>query len=118
MLNFVIAAWAIFGCCSPALAIDTVCVKYGPCPLDLSHFACTETPRSSFIRGVCYDEARSFMVINLKGTWYPYCAVDKTTVHSLLTSESAGSFYNEQIRSKPNGARGPFDCRDHSMPKY
>ena len=34
------------------LAAETVCVKYGPCPLDISRFTCTDTPRSSFIRRV------------------------------------------------------------------
>ena len=29
------------------LAAETVCVKYGPCPLDVSRFTCTDTPRST-----------------------------------------------------------------------
>jgi len=97
---------------------ETVCVKYGPCPLDLSGFECTDTPRSSFIRRVCYDTSKRFMAIKLKSTWYPYCGVDAGVVHGLLTADSAGRFYNANIRSKRDGTRGPFDCRDHGLPGY
>lgn len=97
---------------------ESVCVKYGPCPLDLSAFICTDTPQSSFVRRVCYDASNAFMVIKLNQSWYPYCAIDAQTVHALLTAESVGSFYNKNIRSRSDGTRGPFDCRDHPMPSY
>lgn len=100
----------------PAKA-ETVCVKYGPCPLDLAGFECTDTPRSSFIRRVCYDAPNRFMAIKLNETWYPYCEIDAGTVQGLLTAESAGRFYNANIRSR-GSVHGPFDCRDHPMPKY
>jgi hypothetical protein len=103
---------------SSTAAAETVCVKYGPCPLDLSRFQCTNTPRSSFVRQVCYDAPKRFMVIKLKETWYPYCEIDKRTVDELLYAPSIGRFYNQNIRSKPAGAHGPFDCRDHPMPNY
>ena len=97
---------------------EPICVKFGPCPLDVSTFTCTDTPRSSFVRRVCYDAPRSFMVIKLKETWYPYCGIDAATVSQLLSAESAGRFYNQAIRSRPDGTHGPFDCRDHPLPKY
>ena len=100
-----------------AVLAETVCVKYGPCPLDLSAFECTDTPRSSFIRRVCYDAPKRFMAIKLKNTWYPYCEIDADTAQGLLSADSAGQFYNANIRSKGK-VRGPFDCRDHPMPKY
>src|SRR5262245_55866849 len=96
----------------------SVCVKYGPCPLDTSSFSCTDTPRSSFIRRVCYDAPKSFMIIKLNEVWYPYCQIDGATVQQLLTAESAGTFYNANIRSRRDGTHGPFDCRDHPMPEY
>lgn len=102
---------------SPAAA-ESVCVKYGPCPLDITKFTCVDTPRSSFIRRVCYDAPRYFLVMKLKETWYPYCAVDGATVQKLLTADSMGRFYNKCIRSRRDGSRGPFDCRDHTMPNY
>ena len=97
---------------------EPICVKYGPCPLDVSTFTCTDTPRSSFVRRVCYDAPRSFMVIKLKETWYPYCGIDAATVSQLLSAQSAGRFYNQAIRSRPDGTHGPFDCRDHPLPEY
>ena len=109
-----LAAW-------PALAeapqtLDTICVKYGPCPLDLSAFKCSDVV-SSFVRTVCYDAPKSFMVIKLNETWYPYCEIDGGTVQALISAESVGTFYNRAIRSH-SGRHGPFDCRDHPMPAY
>jgi hypothetical protein len=60
----------------------------------------------------------SFMVIKLKETWYPYCGIDAATMAQLLSAGSAGRFYNQAIRSRPDGTHGPFDCRDHTMPEY
>jgi hypothetical protein len=99
-------------------AVQTICVKYGPCPLDVSAFTCTDTPQSSFVRRVCYDAVKSFMVIKLKETWYPYCAIDAAMVQALITADSVGSFYNAKIRSGRDGTHGPFDCRDHPLPNY
>ena len=98
-------------------AADTVCVKYGPCPLDLAPFRCSETPQSSFVRRVCYDAAKQFMVIKLNDTWYPYCEVRPENIGALLSAPSIGSYYNQRFRSQGN-RRGPFDCRDHPLPKY
>lgn len=56
------------------------------------------------------------MVINLKGTWYPYCEIDAVTVRALLESQSAGRFYNANIKGSSNG--GAFDCRTHFIPLY
>jgi KTSC domain len=102
---------------APTLSAS-ICVKYGPCPLNVSAFTCADTPRSSFVRRVCYDDKKSFMVIKLKETWYPYCDIDSGTVQALIAADSVGSFYNEKIRSRRDGTHGPFDCRDHPMPDY
>ena len=50
---------------APVIA-EPICVKYGPCPLDVSNSTCTDTPRSSLVRRVCYDAPKSFMVIQLE----------------------------------------------------
>ena len=99
-------------------AAETVCVKYGPCPLDLSQFTCNDTPRSSFVRRVCYDGRKRFMVIKLRNTWYTYCEIGPETIQKLLFAPSIGRYYNQFIRSKRDGSHGPFDCRDHTMPSY
>jgi hypothetical protein len=95
----------------PPAITAPICVKYGPCPLDVSNFSCTEVV-SSFIGRVCYDEPKHFMVIELNSVWYPYCEIGAETVNNLISANSAGSFYNQAIRSHGN-QHGPFDCRDH-----
>jgi KTSC domain len=97
---------------------ETVCVKYGPCPLDLSKLACTDTVTSSFVRRVCYDEKKRFVAIKLNETWYPYCDVDDKSVRELLSAPSIGKHYNDRFRSRRDGAHGPFDCRDRPLPTY
>ena len=74
---------------TPARA-EEVCVKYGPCPLDLSSFTCNDITRSSFINRVCYDAAKSFMVVELRTTYYPYCSVPQATVDEFLEAQSMG----------------------------
>src|SRR5439155_677868 len=46
---------------------ETVDVKYRGV-VDLKPFACTDTPRSSFIQRVCYDKGQSYMLISRRGT--------------------------------------------------
>lgn len=108
----------VAGSIAPVALAETICVKYGPCPLDLSSFECTQTPQSSFVRRVCHDAAKSFMAINLRDTWYPYCAIKEDVVSDLLSAGSVGRYYNQNIRSQRDGTRGPYDCRDHSMPQW
>ncbi len=100
-----------------AARAETICVKYGPCPLDLAQFACSDTAHSSFVRRVCYHPVKRFMAINLNGTWYPYCSVDAASVKALISAPSIGSHYNAKFRSR-GGQRGPFDCRDHPIPSF
>ena len=97
---------------------ETACLKYGPCPLDLSAFVCTTTLGSSFVRQVCYDPPKRFVAIKLNETWYPYCEVDPASVQALTSAASVGTHFNQHFRSAPGGTRGPFDCRDHPMPAY
>jgi len=54
---------------------EIVCVRYGPCPLDLSSFTCADTSRSSFVKRFCYHAQKKFVAIKLNETWYPYCEV-------------------------------------------
>jgi hypothetical protein len=98
-----------------AAQAETVTVKYRG-PVDLKPFACTDTPRSSFIRRVCYDKAQSYMLIQLKAVWYHYCEIPAPTVSALLSADSAGRYYLTNI--KGNGSDGPYDCRTHRVPAY
>jgi hypothetical protein len=94
---------------------ETVDVKYRG-PVDLKTFECRDTPRSSFIQRVCYDKSQSYMIINLKGTYYHYCELPAATYDALMGAQSMGAFYNARI--KGNGADGPFDCRTHRVTSY
>jgi hypothetical protein len=98
---------------TPASA-ETVDVKFRGV-VDLKPFACTDTPRSSFIQRVCYDKAQSYMLISLKGTYYHYCELPPATFDAFVAAPSMGQFFNQKI--KGTGSDGPFDCRTHRVPK-
>ena len=93
-----------------AAQAETADVKYRG-PVDLAPFKCDVIERSSFIREVCYDQRNTYMLINLRGTWYHYCEIDPATVSGLLAADSIGRFYNASIK-------GNFDCRTHRVPAY
>jgi hypothetical protein len=94
---------------------ETIDVKYYGA-LDLKSFACTDITRSSFINRACYDKAKQFMVVQLQGTYYPYCEMPAATYDAFLNASSMGQYYNANI--KGSGKDGPFDCRTHAKPTY
>jgi hypothetical protein len=100
-----------------AFAAECITIKYRDTPVCLNTFACTETPRSSFVRTICYDTAKSYMLIKLNETWYHYCSVDRASVDNLIHAGSVGTHYNQHFRSQ-GPLHGPFDCRDHPVPNY
>jgi hypothetical protein len=113
MIRFIATAFAIL--ITAPVRSETVDVKYRGA-VDLTPFACTDTPRSSFIQRVCYDKAQSYMLISLRGTYYHYCEMPSATFEAFLTAPSMGQFYNQKI--KGFGSDGPFDCRTHRVPAY
>jgi hypothetical protein len=94
---------------------ETVDVKYRGL-VDLRTFACSDITRSSFIERVCYDKAQSYMLINLRGTYYHYCELPSAILDAFMAAPSMGQFYNRNI--KGTGLDGPFDCRTHKVPEY
>lgn len=100
---------------STPVGAETVNVKYRGV-VDLTRFTCTDTPRSSFIQRVCYDKAQSYMLINLRGTYYHYCELPPATLDAFMNAPSMGQFYNQNI--KGTGSDGPYDCRTHRVPAY
>jgi hypothetical protein len=96
---------------------ECVTIKYRDTPVCLKTFTCTETPQSSFVRQICYDATKSYMLIKLNETWYHYCAVDRSSVDNLIRASSVGTYYNQRFRSQ-GPVHGPFDCRDHPVPNY
>ena len=113
MIRSIVAALALL--IAAPVSSETVDVKYRGA-VDLKPFACTDTPRSSFIQRVCYDKAESYMLINLRGTYYHYCELPPATFDEFVSAPSMGQFYNQKI--KGTGLDGPFDCRTHRVPKY
>jgi hypothetical protein len=119
---------AFFVTSAPAFA-ECVTVKYRGSPpawspVCLDTFKCTETPQSSFVREICYDAKKSYMLIKLNETWYHYCSVDSESVAHLIKGTpiddkepSVGRNYNKTFRSH-GSVHGPFDCRDHPVPAY
>jgi len=96
---------------APATRTDTtVYVKYRG-PLNLAPFSCHSITRSSFVRNICFDDHNNYMLIDLDGSWYHYCDIQKDTVNLLLSAESIGHFYNTSIK-------GRFDCRTGHVPAY
>jgi KTSC domain len=75
--------------------------------IDLAPFACTDTPRSSVVQRVCYDEARRYMVVNVRGRYFDYCELPAVTFDAFVSAPSMGQFYRQNIAA--SGAL--FDCR-------
>src|SRR6266403_1059718 len=76
---------------------ETADVKYRG-PVDLKTFECRDINRSSFIQRVCYDKPQTYMIINLKGTYYHYCELPPVTFDALMGAPSMGQFYNRNIK--------------------
>jgi hypothetical protein len=96
---------------------DCVTIKYRDTQVCLNTFTCTETLQSSFVREICYDATKSYMLIKLNETWYHYCAVDRVSVDNLIHASSVGTYFNQNFRSQ-GPVHGPFDCRDRPVPDY
>jgi KTSC domain len=96
---------------------ECITIKYRDTPVCLNTFTCTETPQSSFVREICYDATKSYMLVKLNETWYHYCSVDPASVDNLVHAASVGSYFNNNLRSRGQ-IHGPFDCRDHAPPSY
>jgi hypothetical protein len=76
---------------------ETVDVKYRGV-VDLKSFACTDTPRSSFIQRVCYDKAKSYMLISLRGIYYHYCEFPVPTFEALRGGAIDGSVLQSEYQ--------------------
>jgi hypothetical protein len=89
---------------------ETVDVKYRGF-VNLSTFDCSDVTRSSFIKRVCFDKAKSYMLIRLKDTYYHYCNIPESAVTALMAADSMGRFFNAQVK-------GNYDCRVNLPPNY
>jgi KTSC domain len=93
-----------------AQAGEVVNVKYRG-PVDLAHFECEFTPKSTVVNRLCYDKSEQYVVVELTGTYYHYCEIPPSTVSSWRSAESLGKFFYANVK-------GNFDCRTHRVPPY
>jgi len=77
--------------------------------IDLAPFACTDTPRSSVVQRVCYDEARRYLLVNVRGSYRDYCELPAATFNAFIAAPSMGQFYRQNITAR--GDDEPFHCR-------
>jgi hypothetical protein len=74
--------------------------------IDLAPFACTDTPRSTVIRRVCYDTATRHLLVNAMGDYSQYCEFPAATFDAFVSAPSMGLFYRRNIA----GAAPRFAC--------
>ena len=86
-----------------AVGAEEVEVKYNG-RVDLASLSCIDVSRSSFIKRVCYDKAKSYLIMRLNDTYYHWCAVPQQSVDALMTADSMGRYFNANVKGK-------FDCR-------
>ena len=82
--------------------------------IDLAPFACTDTPRSSVVQRVCYDEARRYLLVNVRGSYRDYCELPAATFNAFVAAPSMGQFYTQEIAASAQS--GPFHCRADRVP--
>jgi hypothetical protein len=89
---------------SPVLT-ETVDVR-GRGTVDLATFACTDTPRSTVVQRVCYDQARRHLLVNVGGTYSEYCRLPAATFEAFIVAPSMGQYHRQHIAV----AATPFAC--------
>jgi hypothetical protein len=83
---------------------ETVEVR-GRGPVELASYACTDTPRSTIVQRVCYDEARSHLLVNVGGTYSEHCRLPASTFEAFVVAPSMGQFFRQRIATA-----APFAC--------
>ena len=76
-------------------------------PVDLATFECRDINRSSLIQRVCYDRARHYLIVGVRGSYDGYCELPQQTFDSFMTAPSMGQFFNRNIRAGSNDCRTP-----------
>lgn len=91
---------------------ESVDVKYrGLVDVDNGKFSQLTLKPSTFIHNMYYDDDNQYLLVQLTGVYYQYCAMPSSTVNSWVSSASLGRFYNANIK-------GEYDCRITPPPKY
>lgn len=91
-----------------------ITVKYRDTPVDLAAPGMIQLPvvADGDVVSVYWDSLNDYMVINLTGTWYHYCAFAMADAEAFVAAPSGGSHYQSVIR-------GTHDCRTvGTIPAY
>ena len=99
-----VAAMLALLCTSP-ITTEMVEVR-GRGPVDLAPFACSDTPRSTVVQRICYDEARHHLLVHAGGAYSEYCRLPAATFEAFATAPSMGQFYRQRIATPAT----PFAC--------
>src|SRR5215813_12160938 len=78
--------------CTSPVTTETVTVS-GRGEIDLAPFACTDTPRSTAVQRICYDEPRRRLLVATGGTYFEYCQLSAATFEAFAVAPSMGQFY-------------------------
>src|SRR3979411_1076130 len=80
-----------------------------PGAIDLARFACTDAPRSSIVQRVCYDQARRYLLVNVRGSYRDYCELPAAIFNAFVAAPSMGQFYRQNIAA--SDPEGPVNCQ-------
>lgn len=103
MIRSVVAMFAVF--CTSPVTTETVDIR-GRGTIDLAPFACTDTPRSTVVQRVCYDEARHHLLVSVGGAYSEYCRLPPATFEAFAAAPSIGQFLRQRILAPAT----PFAC--------
>ena len=76
--------------------------------VDLAPFSCSDTPRSTVIRRICYDSQRSHLLVRVGDSYAEYCGFPPVTFDAFATSPSMGQFYRTRIATAAGA--GLYNC--------
>lgn len=67
--------------------------------IGLAPYACTDTPRSTVVQRVCYDQGRSHLLVGVGGEYLEYCRLPSATFDAFFVAPSMGLFLRQRIAS-------------------
>jgi len=103
----------LFILCTTLLDAKTIYVKYRDTPvnIDNGHFKHLALKSSSFVNNMYYDKGNSYLLVQLRSTYYHYCSIPQNVINIWTNAKSLGRFYNNNIK-------GNYDCRVNPVPRY
>ena len=82
--------------CTSPVTTEAVDV-HGHGEIDLTPYRCTDTPRSTVVQRVCYDEARQHLLVQTGGAYSGYCRLPAATFDAFVVAPSMGQFFRRNI---------------------